>query len=165
MGKIAHSLERWIRSASKVLSWVGLAVILTIVFWTAADVILRAFGRPITGTVELTEHLMIILICSGLAFAAAQKGHIVIDVVASYFPKKLQVYSDVLVSFVSLGIFSLLSWRLFVFASDKWRTGELSPTLKISITPFAYFASFAIAMLCLVLLVDFITALNKAIRQ
>jgi len=165
MGKVAHSLEKWIRSASKILSWVGLAVILVIVFWTAADVILRAFGRPITGTVELTEHLMIILICSGLAFAAAQKGHIVIDVVASYFPKKLQAYCDVFVSFVSLGIFSLLSWRLFLYAGDKWSAGELSSTLKMSITPFAYFASFAIAMLCLVLLVDFINALNKAIRQ
>lgn len=162
---MARSLEKWLRSASKALSWVGLAVILTIVFWTAADVILRIFGRPITGTVELTEHLMIILICSGLAFAAAQKGHIVIDVVASHFPQKVQAYCDVFVSFVSLCIFSLLSWRLFVFASDKWKTGELSSTLKLSITPFAYFASFAIAMLCLVLLLDLITALNKVIRQ
>jgi TRAP-type C4-dicarboxylate transport system permease small subunit len=165
MGKAANWLNRWIRSASKALSMVGLAVILVIVCWTAINVILRIFDRPITGTVELTEHLMIILICSGLAFAAALRGHIVIDVVASRFPKRLRDVCDVFVSLVSLGIFSLFSWRLFVYGSDKWRTGELSPTLKISITPFAYFASFAIAVLCLVLLLDLISSLSKVLRR
>jgi TRAP-type C4-dicarboxylate transport system permease small subunit len=72
-------------------------ILLTIMMLlTVCDVILRYFGRPIPGAMELTEILMVSVGGLSLAWCTLRFGHIRVDILLRAFPRGVQGWIDVL---------------------------------------------------------------------
>lgn len=166
LSKAAGLLGRIVRPASVALHSVGAAVIGLMMLLTAADVALRyAFNRPITGSFDLTVYMMAIVVAFGIANCAVKKGHVKVELVISRLPQRAQVIVGSITSFISLGLFSLITWQCFMNMKLLFATKLTSSVLLIPVFPFAGVVGIGSACLTLVLLVDFLNLLSQVVRK
>jgi TRAP-type C4-dicarboxylate transport system permease small subunit len=100
-----------------------------------------------------------------IAFAAGMAlilgRHIRVEFFHHLLPKRSQAVIASVVLLLSLGLFILIVWRLFVLGHDFQVSGEYSPTAYIPLYPFAYGIAVASIPVCLVLLVEFLKSIVK----
>ena len=58
-------------------------------------------------------------------------------------------------------LFALISWQSVIYGMDCQASGEVSMTLQLPLYPVIYGIAFGSAMVCLVMLVDFLNAFAK----
>ncbi len=166
LSKAVDWLNRIIRPAGTVLHSVGSGVLALMMLLTAGDVILRyVFNRPIVGAFDLTEYMMAIMVSFGLAYCALMKGHVSVGLVVSRFPQRVQAIIDMITSLLSLGMFTLITWQCFVNVKLQFASGFTSTVLLIPVFPFAAMVGLGSTMLTLVLLIDFLDSLSRAVRK
>lgn len=164
--RIAHSVERGTFSLSRVVSGVGLSLLVGMMLLIVADVSLRRlFNKPILGSVELVEYTLAILVFLTIAYCAVQGGHIAIDVLFSRFPQRLQAVLDSFNYLLSVVLFGLMSWQLIVQVLNVKRMGEASMLLGIPHYPVVFIAAFGSALLTVVLLLQFVETLSGMLRK
>ena len=117
-----------------------------------ANIILRnIFKLPILGTLEIVG----LLTATGLGLALSNcemnDFNTAMDVFTEKLPKKAQKIIDVFVYVISLGFFSIVVWRIFVFASTSFNNGRVTPTASIPIFPFIFLLGINVFFLCVVL--------------
>lgn len=160
--KASRLIEREAHRLSIVLLGTGAVVLAVMMFLTGADVFLRyLFNRPITGSYELTEFMMLLVVFFGLAYTQVKRGHVSVDLVVRRLSERAQAVTNSIAFLVSLGIFSLISWQIVLLAKDKCAKGHVSRVLGVPYCPFLFMAAFAATVLCLVFLIDFIGSLTK----
>ena len=166
LSKAVDLLSRAVCSASGALHGVGVTVLGLMMLLTAADVTLRyAFDRPIMGSYDLTVYMMAIVVAFGLAYCAVMKGHVRVEVIVSRLPQRAQAIIDSITCFISLGLFSLITWQCFVNMKLLYASKLTSSVLLIPVFPFAGVVGIGSACLTLVLLTDFLNFLSQAIRK
>ena len=80
-GKAFHSAETIIKAVSRIANGVGMAVLTFMMLVTVADVFLRyAFNKPILGTVELCEYMMVAVVYLALPLCAFRGGNARVEV-------------------------------------------------------------------------------------
>jgi len=80
------------------------------------------------------------------------------------FPQRAQGIIGSITGILSLGIFSLVTWQCIVLANEMRRAGAVSMTGLFPFYPYIYAIAFGVALLCLVILVDVIQSLGKAVK-
>lgn len=167
--KLSHSLElieNVIALFCRILNNIGMAFLLLLMLLITADVLLRAIlNRPIRGTNELSEFIMIIVVYFTIAYAQHKKAHISIDLLTSRFPKRAQAMIDSFIYLLSLGICSLIAWQSFVYLKRLLNINRVSDILKLPVAPFSLILGIGFIIFCLVLLLDFHHSLQKAIHR
>ena len=123
-----------------------------------ANIFLRPFGYPWKGAYEMVGFLGAIVFAFGLGYAQITGSHISVTVLDPLYPKMLKRLLNSINSFISMGLFSVLAWRLFRYAAMIARSGETSDTLRIAFYPFIYAVAISLVLLALLLLIDFVTA-------
>ena len=155
------SLKKAVDFSDKSTNWiarsingVGGTALTLMMLLTAVDVCLRyIFDRPITGSYELTEFLMAILVAFGLAYTAVHQGHINVDLLITCTRPKSQAVINSITALLSVGFFTLMTWRSFLYAEKLRVDGYTSQSLLIPTYPFAYVVAVGCAILVLVLLI------------
>ena len=122
--------------------------------------------RPITGAQDIIEQLMLLVVFLALAYATAQKSHVIVEVVISRLSKMQSAILNCITSFASLVIVALITWKMGVRAwglllGMSGQT-ELTQTLEIPIGPFYTIAAIGALFLCLELVVSFFTNIAQA---
>jgi C4-dicarboxylate transporter DctM subunit len=144
------------------INGVGITALTFMMLLTAADVILRyVFDSPITGSYELSEFMMAILVSSGLAYTAWHRGHINVDLLISRTGPRSQAVVNSITSLLGVGFFVLMAWRMILYAQKIRVDGYTSQSLAIPIYPFVYFAGIGCVILVLVLFIH----LREGIRE
>ena len=147
---------------SSTLAYLGAFALFFIMCLTAADVLGRyIFNRPITGTFELTEFLVLILIFSFLAHAQANKAHVTVDLILSRFPKTIRVFVNFFNHAMSLALMILITWIGARRALELKEVAEASPNLGIPTYPFAFF----LVLGCVVMCIEYIRDLIGAVKS
>jgi len=123
------------------------------------DVILRYFfNRPIAGSYELIEFMMVFVVFLGLSYTQIRKGHLCINLFTKNLPAATMAVLNSLSYLLCFVIFALISWRLFITASNEFSNGSVSTVLNIPIW-ISYWVSVAGAItLTIVFLSDFLQA-------
>ena len=166
LSKAADSLYKIIRPVSQVLHSVGIGVLMALMLFTGADVTLRyVFNRPIGGSIELTQYMMAIIVAFGLAYCAVVKGHVRVDFVISRFRQRTQAVINSITGLLGFGLFSVVTWQLFLYIKELFDSGQSSVVMLIPAFPFVAVVALGGAILCLVLLADFLDFLSQAVRQ
>ncbi len=81
LSAIQHNYPRALDRFSKLLNSVGAAALAAMMLLTTVDVVLRyIFSTPITGSLEITEFLLLITVASGIAYTGIKKAHVTVDV-------------------------------------------------------------------------------------
>ena len=141
------------------ISWIMLVLLMIL---GTADVLGRYFlNRPITGTREISSILMVGIVVFSWAYVQSEKGHLTIDFVVFQLPPLVQVIMEIIVAFISLGIFGTITWQSAKIAIRYWEMGYQVPTIQIPLAPFQLFVTFGAFILCLEYIYEIICIFPK----
>ena len=162
MRKVVHFIGIAAGLTAKVANGIAAVFLFMLMLLTCADVALRyLFNKPILGSFELTEFMMAIIIGLALAYCALRRGHVRVDLVVSMLPERAQAVMEGLASFSFLFLFVLITWRIIPRAQQMMEAGQLTAILRIPVFPFVLVVAAGTAVLCIVLLKNFIDDLSK----
>jgi TRAP-type C4-dicarboxylate transport system permease small subunit len=109
----------------------GGTALVGIMLVTVADVVLRAFKSPITGTYELVGFLGAAAIGFSLPQTSLDRGQVLMDFVTRRLPAGPGRALAALTRAVGAGLFALIAWNLFAMGADLRRTGDETPLLHL----------------------------------
>ena len=158
MEKVVHQLAR---ELDRVARWATVLLMALIV----TNIILRFTWRPLLGTYEFVSFLSAAVISFALAYCAIQGGHIAVTLFVDRLPRRAQAIIDIIVGVISITFFGLTVWQITLYATDMVISGEVSPTTMTPFYPFVYGVAFGFLVLCLVLLVDLIKSITRAVSK
>jgi tripartite ATP-independent transporter DctM subunit len=130
------------------------------------DVALRYFfNRPVKGSYELVEFMLVTIVCLGLAYTQTKKGHVSISLLTNKLsPPQLSVIHN-LIHLFSFVIFVLITWRCILQAESLRADGTTSDLLFIPNYPFMWVVVFGSALLCFAFLIDFMKSINDLVKN
>ena len=166
LDRVGHFLEKGIYPVSRFLHHVGQWVVVLMVLLTVTDVCLRyIFNSPILGSYEITQFMMAILIFASVGYTMAVKEHISVDLVITNLPKRVRALLEAITCVLACGLFAVAAWRTVVHVGTTWKRHDVSADLFIPVSPFVLFVALGLAVLSLVLLVQFIQALARVLKK
>ena len=134
-------------SAVAVIALAALAVI------TVVDVGGRYFfNKPLLGTVEMSEFLMVILSFGALALAELRDSHITVDFFVTALPERMRALLDAVAALLGILFWSFVAWRAAVHAHRIWIAGEVSANLVVPTWPFYLAVTVGCGLLALALI-------------
>jgi len=148
--------------AARGVSVVGATALVIMMFMTGVDVTGRyLFNFPVPGSMELQMYLMAVVVGLALAYCALHKGHVRVELVISRLPRRAQLAMNIIASFVFLCLFIVITWRTVHRAQAMIAAQEESIYWGIPVSPFLLTVTVGCAVLCLVLLKDFIEDIHQ----
>jgi TRAP-type C4-dicarboxylate transport system permease small subunit len=122
------------------------------------------FIHAFVGSDELATFLMGMLVAFGLGYCALQKGHIRVDIILIYLPKKALPWFDIFTYFISFVFYIFITWQFWRNAIDSLQSHVTSNILLLPIYPVMFVMIVGTAFLALVFLRDFLASINEATR-
>jgi TRAP-type C4-dicarboxylate transport system permease small subunit len=156
-------MESTMSSVVKILAWISSMIVFVMMFFITADVILRyLFSRPILGTYQLAEFMVIGVVFLSITYVQTLRGHIKIEVATSWLPQKGQIALDILGYLIGIALFSVIAWQSGKIAWTAWQIKDVSMGMvKFPLWPAKALVPFGTGLLCLQLLFDLIRDLAK----
>lgn len=100
---------------AKISGFIAMGTLILMMILTVADVFSRsALNRPIIGTTEITEQMMVAVVFLGLGWCAIQGRHIKVDLFVSRYPAATQWVIDVGIQATGLIFVAIMCWRTFM---------------------------------------------------
>jgi TRAP-type transport system small permease protein len=122
------------------------------------------FFKPIIGSQEITELMMVVLVAFALAYCALHKGHIRVDVVLTYTSVKATHWFNIFAYGISSIFYAFIVWQAWAYAWDNISTHTVSSVLLIPIYPFNFLVVIGAAITTLVFLRDFLKSIQEVTR-
>lgn len=117
---------------------------------TFADVFSRKFlTNSITGAVEVTELLMLVMIFFALPLASIAGEHIAFDLLDRLLPARLQRWQHRLSHGVTAVVFGGAAWIVWQRALRTTSMGDITSALEITLAPFHFMAAVLLAVTAL----------------
>ena len=160
-----ETFEKSIDYLVKILRVVGGFCLASMMALTCVDVVLRALGRPIFGSIDVVQFLAVIVLAAAMPYTQTQRGHVGVSLLVEKLGPKGQAVVDMITHLVSLIVFLIVSWQMWLYASEMWEKGEVSMTIEIPKYPFLYVVAGCFGILCLTLLVDTVNFARKAVKE
>jgi TRAP-type C4-dicarboxylate transport system permease small subunit len=139
-----HFFSQALNKFSDVLKLIGAIALTTMMMLTVVDVIGRFFKSPIFGSVELVGFLATIVVASALPYTYKVDGHVGVEILVRLLSDKTQTVIDIFTRTITLILFILITWQMFLYAEDIQKTGEVSMNLEFPIYYIVYLLSFAL---------------------
>ena len=106
---------------------------------TFFDVLGRKFlSNSITGSLEVTELLMVVVIFGALPLVSERGEHVEFDSLDPYLPQWLRKLQGSLVHLLCAAVLLALGWLMWRSGNQFLETGETTAQLKILKAPFLY---------------------------
>jgi TRAP-type C4-dicarboxylate transport system permease small subunit len=141
---------------SRIMFWIAGIALVSIMFLTVTDVILRRLRMPIDWTYEVVVLLGAIAIGFSVPETTFVKGHVCVDFLTEKLPRTWQKVFSILTRCLGIFIFALFGWRSFPYGSNLWESGQVSANLHLPEYPVAYGIGVCCFIVCLVLFCDLI---------
>lgn len=137
---------------SDFLKLIGGVALTSMMLLTVVDVIGRFFKHPIFGSVELIGFLATIIVAAALPYTYKVEGHVGVEIVVRLLSKRAQLCIDIFTRSLSLILFSLITWQMFLYARDIHETGEVSMNLEFPIYYIVYLLAFGMLIFSVTIL-------------
>lgn len=148
---------------SNIAAQVMLASMMSLI---SVDVVLRYFfNRPIKGSYELVEFLMVGVVFLGLAYTQTAKGHVSVTLLTANLSAAQRAVLACFKYLLALGIFAVIFWRCIIQALSLHSNGVVSGILRIPTHPFMWIAVFGCALLCLVFFTDLVRSAVGILKE
>lgn len=149
----------------KLMRLIGSIALVAIMVLTTADVIMRAFGCPILGAVDMVGLLAVVVLACAMPYTQVERGHVGVNLFVQRMSPKNQAVLDAGTSTVSLVVFALVAWQMWLYAGELAAKGEVSMTVQMPMHPYIYLVSSCFGVLCLVLLADIVRSVERAVKR
>lgn len=140
----------------------GVIVVMAMMLLTTSDVIGRFFfSEPITGTYEVTQYMLAVLVLSGIGYTQQVKAHVRVTILFSKMPRLAQLLIGSVFTLLALIFFALLFYPALTEGLHSLRAGGFSDMLHIPVYPFKLFICVGVALISLELLCDLIISIKE----
>ena len=162
----------WFAKSSSSANWicrwferVGLAAMAAMALTTLVDVIgSKFFLRPLPGSTELTGIIQVVAIAGGLAYSKIDGRHIRVEFLVDGLPPGGKAFLDVFSSLLGLGLFAFAGWMTYQHGLNLLNSGTKTFLLGIPIFPFAYWIAVCCIPMCVVIIFELITSIDRMLR-
>lgn len=135
---------------SSLLAGVSAVTLFAMMLLTFTDVFARKFlPSSVTGAVELTELLMMVMIYSALPLASIAGEHIVFDLLDRVVPQAVLRWQHRISHGITALIFGGAAWLVWSRAVRTLAQGDQTSALEIKIAPYQYMAAVMLALTAL----------------
>ena len=160
-----NHFERLIILLSRWCDRIAQGAVVAMMLLLGANIVFRVFGKSILGTYDWTGLIGTILIALALGYCGIQRGHVRVEFIMMFFPKRVQAVVDAAIGILSLGLFGLAAWQSVVLGNEMWVTNDVSMTVQTPFYPFVFAIAFGCALLWLVILVDTIKLVGEVFKK
>jgi TRAP-type C4-dicarboxylate transport system permease small subunit len=162
-GVLMPALERLSTLVNRVLAFCAGVALAAMMFFAVADMVLRRFGITVAGSYEIIGWMSAGALALALGSVQQHRGHVAIDLLLTRLGQRPRAVIDLLMSLLSLLLFSALTWYVTAYGRLLQQTGSLSETLQVIVYPWVYVVAAGSAGLTLALLVDFVRAVRNCV--
>lgn len=124
-GKDASVGLRLLGHAERALNYASAMFIMVMMLVITASVITRnLFNRPLPGTYETAELLMLGLIFLGMAYVQSRRRHIAVTFVHQWLPRPVRYSVDLLTLALAIAFWAAFTWESAQRAALSWEIRE-----------------------------------------
>jgi len=137
----------------RLLALIGGWVIVALMIYTCADVVLRyIFNRPFSGSIEVTEFAMALIVFLGLAWCGWLGGHVAVDILERPLENPRLRFVPVILNFISGVLFLGIAW--FTVDEALATMSRVSNMMRWPHYPFQFIVALGSAMYGVVLFIQ-----------
>jgi TRAP-type C4-dicarboxylate transport system permease small subunit len=140
--------------ASAAMAVVAGVTLMVVMLMTVLDVILRYFGRPITGIYDLVALGGAVIIGFSIPWAAQKKIHVFMEMAQMFQSKMVELVLLLFARLLALAISIVVGWNLILLGTGFMKTGEASLTIQIAFYPVAIGLGICFFLQTIVFIVD-----------
>lgn len=149
------TITKIINTISKYLAYIAVAFLVVMMFLVTFDVAVRLItGHGFTGTYEVCQYMLCVIIYGGFAFCQTRHGHIHVHMFLVKMPRQVGNAVWMIVSFVSAAMGVLITVASWIQSITVRTQGIYSALLRIPQYPFQLFAGICMIVFAMVLLLD-----------
>ncbi|MGQ9546903.1 MAG: TRAP transporter small permease subunit [Dehalococcoidia bacterium] len=153
------TFEKVLKSATEGMAVIGQAAIVACMVLVVSSVIKRSLVvSEIPGTFEVVELIAAVVLSMGIPYLTFVKGHVAVGVIVERFRPRTQAVFDIFNSLISLGFAGWLTHALFQYSIQRLGDGAITGWLEIPLYPFCFLVSVSLALTCVVLIRDLVSA-------
>jgi TRAP-type C4-dicarboxylate transport system permease small subunit len=149
-----NRLKPTVSRLSSFMAVIAGITLVTVMLMTVLDVILRYFGRPITGIYDIVALGGGIIIGCSMPLAAERRVHVFMEMGLQAYGRTGRKMLSVFTRLIIFGISLLVAWNLIRLGIGFRETGEVSLTIKIVYYPIAIGLGICFFIQMLVILVQ-----------
>lgn len=129
-------MKKLLETACGILAGLALFAIMILTFLDVSG--RKMLDHSITGSLELTELLMVVVIFGALPLVSERGEHVVFDSLDALLPNALKKIQRGLVHLLCAAALISLAWLMWKTGDDFLASGETTAQLKILKAPFIY---------------------------
>ena len=129
-------MNKFLDQLCSLISGIALFAIMVLTFFDVTG--RKLLDNSITGSLELTELLMVVVIFGALPLVSRKGEHVVFDSMDPYLPDFVKKIQRALVHLLCAVSLIALGWLMWKTGGDFLETGETTAQLKIIKAPFIY---------------------------
>ena len=152
---------RFVDRIQELMKIIGAVCLVGMMLLTCADVIGRLFGHPIFGSVEIVGFMATLAVVMALPYTHKVEGHIGVEIFVRLLSEKTQTKIEICTGILSLALFAIVTWRMWVYASTMKQSGEVSMNLELPEHYVIYVAAFCLLIFVFIILQDIMANIRK----
>ena len=156
------AIRSWLHAVIRVVTWIAAAALVIIVLTTIIHVVGRyLFNYPLTGSVEISQMMLVITAFFAIAYTEVEKGHISFDEVVIRFPLRARAITMSIMYFAGAAYFFVLSWQEVVLGISFLipRIGD-TDVLHIPIAPAMFIIAIGAVLMGVEMLLNCFSSLS-----
>jgi len=160
-----QKLEKAVQRVGYLALYVSMALLAGVMFFTAVDVVGRYFGHPIQGSYQISELILVWIVCLSWPYLTEKKGHVRVEMLVSKLPPRMQGGIGLLTHLLGLCVFGLIVWQGIEMVKMSIRMNEQVGIIDISLYPFQIVVPLGALLVCPVLLIQLIQLVTRQKRE
>jgi TRAP-type C4-dicarboxylate transport system permease small subunit len=155
-----RALMAGIRKIDGALFAIAGGVLVVMVLVTLCDVVLRNFGHPITGSMEIIMYGGAIVFGFSVPFGTFLKAQVQVDIVLSKLKDGPLRALNVVTRIVGVALFLFISWNFIQYGLDTIKTGEVTASFRLPYYPIVFALALSFLLQSLTILYDLLEVLR-----
>jgi len=151
-------IVQWLLDKMKII---GAACLVGMMLMTCVDVVGRALGHPVFGSVEIVGYMAILSVVMALPYTHQVQGHIGVEIIVRLFSERTQTVIEICTGITSLILFAIVTWRMALYAGTMRESGEVSMNLQFPEYGIIYVTAFCMLTFTLIILRDILDNVRK----
>ena len=141
------------------IALLGGIVLVLLMLYTVADVVLRyGFNRPFSGSLELTEFAMVVIVFLGIAYCGWVGGHVAVDILERPLEHPRLRFIPAILTLISALLFAAVAYE----SADEafGAMNRVSNMMRWPHWPFQLIVAFGSALFAIVLVIQGVRAFS-----
>jgi len=146
----------------KTLYVIAGGVLAFMIILTLCDVILRNFGHPITGSMEIIQYGGALVFGFSIPYGTLLGAQVIVDLVTEKLGPEKRRTIEVITRCVGILLFLFIAYNFYLYGIDVRKTGERTASFKIPYYPFSFALCFSFLLQSFTIFYDLVKKVKGA---